>query len=199
MGRTILRIDSSIFGKDGASSQLIDYWIDKQKQQDPTSKIIARNFSEQAIPHLDVAWLTALQTKPAERDRHQQEMVAFSDRLIAEVQQADQIIMGLPMYNFNLPSMLKAWFDHIARAGTTFKYTEQGPQGLLQNKPVYLIATRGGLHKGQSSDTQIDYVKTFLAFLGLTQVEVIYAEGLNMQQFREQGLQQAKHALAALV
>ncbi|MFY0702211.1 MAG: NAD(P)H-dependent oxidoreductase, partial [Bermanella sp.] len=87
---------------------------------------------------------------------------------------------GLPMYNFNVPSQLKAYMDQVARAGITFKYTETGPQGLLADKPVYVIAARGGFHQGQETDTQTGFVKTFFAFLGINNVQFIYAEGVNM-------------------
>ena len=93
-------------------------------------------------------------------------MADFSDQLIAELQEADTIIIGLPMYNFGIPSMLKAWFDHVARSDTTFKYTSAGPVGLLESKKVYLVTTRGGIHKDQPSDTQIPFAKTFFSVLG---------------------------------
>ena len=103
------------------------------------------------------------------------------------------------MYNFGIPSTLKAWFDHVARAGTTFKYTETGPQGLLTGKKVYLVTTRGGIHKDSAQDTQIPFVKTFLAFLGLTDVEVIYAEGLNLGNGqREKGLETARKLIESV-
>ena len=107
-------------------------------------------------------------------------MVDFSDALIEELRNADTVVLGLPMYNFGIPSQLKAYFDHIARAGVTFRYTENGPVGLLTGKKVYVIATRGGKYAGTPRDSQTAYVRDFLAFIGITDVEFVYAEGLNM-------------------
>jgi len=119
-------------------------------------------------------------------------MVAYSDTLIDELKQADVIVIGLPMYNFGVPSQLKAYFDHIARAGVTFKYTEKGPVGLLTGKKVYVFAARGGLYAGTPLDTQTSYVRDFLRFLGMTDVEFVYAEGLAISpQSKETGLAKA--------
>ncbi|WP_017446010.1 FMN-dependent NADH-azoreductase [Gayadomonas joobiniege] len=199
MKTKLLRIDSSVFGEQGVSTQLIDHLIKQKQAAGQQLAVTHRSFSEQAIPHLDAKWIQALATDQKERSEQQKQQVAFSNRLIDEVMAADEIVIALPMYNFSLPSMLKAWFDHIARAGTTFKYTEKGPVGLVEDKPVYLVTTRGGQHKDTARDTQISYVKTFLAFIGLTQVHVIYAEGLNMQATRDSGLAEAKATIDALV
>ena len=104
--------------------------------------------------------------------------IVYSDGLVAELKCADTIVIGLPMYNFGLPSTLKAYFDHVARAGVTFKYTDKGSVGLLAGKKAYVAAARGGFYAGKSSDTQSAYVRDFLAFLGITDVEFVYAEGL---------------------
>jgi FMN-dependent NADH-azoreductase len=100
--------------------------------------------------------------------------------LIEELRNADVIVLGLPMYNFGVPSTLKAYFDHVARAGVTFKYTAQGPVGLLTGRKVYVLATRGGRYAGTALDSQTDYVRQFLGFLGITDVEFVYAEGLAL-------------------
>ena len=105
-------------------------------------------------------------------------MVAYSDLLIGELERADVIVLGLPMYNFGVPSMLKAYFDHVARAGVTFRYTDKGPVGLLGGKQAYVFAARGGLYAGTPADTQTAYVRAFLRFLGIEEVEFVYAEGL---------------------
>jgi FMN-dependent NADH-azoreductase len=98
------------------------------------------------------------------------------------------------MYNFNIPSQLKSWFDHLARAGVTFHYTEQGPVGLIEDKPVYLVATRGGLYAEQGQDFQVDFVKQFLGFIGLKDIRLVLAEGLAMDTHRDQSLEQARAA-----
>jgi len=114
--------------------------------------------------------------------------------------QADAIVLGVPMYNFGVPSQLKAYFDQIARAGVTFKYTETGPVGLLEDKPVYVLAARGGLHKDQPTDSQTGFLKTILGFVGLQNVQIIYAEGLNMgDAAKAEALQQAEQAMKKAV
>lgn len=177
---TLLRLDTSLFSEQGVSTQLSEKLVSKLREESPSLKVIQRNFAEQAIPHLDGERLQALMTPIEKRTESQQAKVDFADMLIAELQEADTLVIGLPMYNFSIPSMLKAWFDHIARAGTTFKYTSSGSEGLLGDKKVFLVTTRGGIHKDQASDTQIPFVKTFLGFLGLNNIDIIYAEGLNM-------------------
>ncbi|KMT65775.1 FMN-dependent NADH-azoreductase [Catenovulum maritimum] len=197
--KTVLKIDSSLFGENGVSSQLNQKVVAELSEKYSDLAVINRSFSEQAIPHLDGDWIQALSTPEASRSAEQQKKVDFSDGLINEVKQADILVIGLPMYNFNIPSMLKAWIDHIARAGVTFKYTEQGPVGLLNGKQVYLVTTRGGVHKDSARDTQIQFVTTFLNFIGLTEIEVVYAEALNMQGHREPSIARAEQQIAELV
>ena len=109
------------------------------------------------------------------------------------------LVIGLPMYNFGVPSSLKAWFDHVARAGTTFRYTEQGPEGLMKGKKVYVLATRGGYHAGTAADQQTPFVRRFLSFLGMDDVEFVYAEGLATgDENRQQALDEANARLAVL-
>jgi FMN-dependent NADH-azoreductase len=126
-------------------------------------------------------------------------VVAYSDALIDEIKQADVVVIGLPMYNFGVPSQLKAYFDHIARAGVTFAYTETGPVGKLTGKKVYVFAARGGQYSGTPADTQTGYVRDFLAFLGMTDVQFVYAEGLAISpQSKEAGLAKAAAHIARL-
>ncbi len=126
-------------------------------------------------------------------------MVDESDALIAELKHADTLVLGLPMYNFGVPSQLKAYFDHIARAGVTFKYTEKGAVGLLTGKKAYVFAARGGLYQGTPRDTQTPYVREFLAFLGITDVEFVYAEGLAISEAsRTESLARAQRSLHSL-
>jgi len=196
--KKILRVDSSIFAQEGMSYQLANELINKLQSRYVDSDVVGRNLSESAVPHLDANWLKALSTSKNERNAEQQNMVAYSDALIAEIQNADIIVLAAPMYNFSVPSVMKAWFDHIARAGVTFRYTENGPEGLLKGKKLYLISTRGGMHKGKSSDTQIPFITTFLNFIGISDIDIIYAEGLNMSDLREEGLEQARKDIEML-
>ncbi len=146
-------------------------------QQQPGGE---RDLARDPVPHLDAERFGAFIAKPEARTLKQDALVAYSDGLINELKQADVIVLGLPMYNFGVPSALKAYFDHIARAGVTFKYTEKGPVGLLTGKKAYVFATRGGLYEGTPRDTQTTYVRDFLAFLGIADVQFVYAEGLAM-------------------
>lgn len=193
----VLHIESSIFGAQGVSSQLAERLL--ARLQEGGATITKRSFASDPIPHLDGAHLTALMTPATDRSAEQQAKADFSDRLIAEVQAADVLVIGVPMYNFSLPSMLKAWFDHIARAGVTFRYTAEGPEGLLKGKKVYLLLSRGGQYLGTAADSQTPLLKTFLNFIGLTDIQSIYAEGLNMgEEPRTSALEAAYAAIANL-
>jgi FMN-dependent NADH-azoreductase len=195
----ILQLDTSIFSDQGFSSVLANELVVQLANKSEQSLLVHKDFAKHPIPHFDANYITAISTAENERTETQKSLAAFSDQLIAELKAADNIVIGLPMYNFGIPSTLKAWFDHVARAGTTFKYTETGPQGLLTGKKVYLVTTRGGIHKDSAQDTQIPFVKTFLAFLGLTDVEVIYAEGLNLGNGqREKGLETARKLIESV-
>jgi FMN-dependent NADH-azoreductase len=112
------------------------------------------------------------------RNEEQEAIVGYSDLLIDELRRADAVVLGLPMYNFGVPSQLKAWFDHVARAGATFRYTEKGPVGLLGGKKLYVVSTRGGYYAGTPRDSETQHVRDFFALLGITEVEFVYAEGL---------------------
>ncbi|MNC48327.1 FMN-dependent NADH-azoreductase [compost metagenome] len=139
-----------------------------------------RDLASDPHPVLDEAALGALFTPAEQRSAEQAARVALDDALIAQVQAVDVIVLGVPMYNFGVPVQLKTWIDAIARAGVTFRYTENGPQGLLQGKKVYVALARGGLYRDTPADSQVPYLKSVLAFLGMTDVEFVYAEGLAM-------------------
>jgi FMN-dependent NADH-azoreductase len=126
-------------------------------------------------------------------------VVNYSDALVGELRRADIVVLGLPMYNFGVPSQLKAYFDHIARAGVTFKYTDKGAVGLLTGKKAYVLAARGGLYAGTPADTQTPYVRDFLAFLGIGDIEFVYAEGLAIgAESRERSLADAQAGVRRL-
>ena len=137
-----------------------------------------RDLASHPHPPIDEAALGALFTPAAQRTPEQAARVALDDALIADVLAADAIVIGAPMYNFGITVQLKSWFDAIARAGVTFSYTATGPVGLVTGKKVYVAVARGGFH--QANDTQVHHIKTFLGFLGLTDVTFVYAEGLGM-------------------
>lgn len=176
----ILQIKSSVFSVNGQTSRLADELVGRLREQNPGAEIVERDLVGEPIPHLDGARVGAFFAKPEERSAEQQALVAYSDALIGELRCADVIVLGLPMYNFGVPSQLKAWIDHIARAGETFKYTENGPVGLLTGKKAYVLAARGGLYAGTPNDSQTQFVRLFLGFIGITDVEFVYAEGLAL-------------------
>src|SRR6185369_3265437 len=148
------------------------------KKHNPAATVIVRDFAKEPVQHLTAERFQAFITKPEDRDASQRAEAAYSDALIDELKQADVIVLGVPMYNFDVPSTLKAYFDHIARAGVTFKYTAQGPVGQLTGKKMFILAARGGHYLGTPLDTQTTYVRDFFAFLGIRDVEFVYAEGL---------------------
>jgi FMN-dependent NADH-azoreductase len=197
---TLLQINASISNGNGQSSRLADLFVTAYRESHPGTKVVKRDVAaKEPVPHLNAERFAALIAKPHERDAAQHGVVAYSDSLINELQQADVIVLGLPMYNFGVPSQLKAYFDHIARAGVTFKYTDKGPVGQLTGKKAYVFAARGGLYAGTPLDTQTGYVRDFLRFIGIADVEFVYAEGLNVSpEHKEAGLAKAVAEIARL-
>lgn len=177
--KNVLVINSSLNGEQGNSTilskELLSSLISKVGVN-----IIERDLYQQILPHLTQQEMTAWMTPANERTDEQNQLASVSDTLIEELKSSDTLIIGMPMYNFGIPSVFKAWIDRIARAGITFKYTEQGPVGLITGKKVIIVAARGGMYAGTPKDSQSQYLKDVFAFMGLTDVEFIYAEGLNM-------------------
>jgi FMN-dependent NADH-azoreductase len=197
---TLLQIKASISHDQGLSSQLANNFVAAYRKAHPDAKVVVREVaSAEPVPHLNGERFGAFITKHEERTEAQHAVVAYSDVLIDELKRADVVVIGLPMYNFGVPSQLKAYFDHIARAGVTFKYTATGPVGLLTGKKVYIFAARGGLYAGSPLDTQTGYVRDFLGFLGMNDVQFVYAEGLAVSpESREAGLAKAAAEIATL-
>jgi FMN-dependent NADH-azoreductase len=196
---TLLQIQSSLFSSDGHSSQLTNEFVSAWQRNQPASQIKVRDLALAPLPHLDAERVTAFFTPSESRTAAQQKLVDLSDDLINELKHSDIIVIGVPMYNFGIPSTLKAYFDHIARAGVTFRYTSNGPEGLLTGKKAYIFATRGGQYVGTALDTQTAYIRDFLNFLGISDIEFIYAEGLNRDaDTKEKALAEAKVKLNAL-
>jgi FMN-dependent NADH-azoreductase len=186
--KNILIVNSSISGELGQSNQLIENFVQALGSPVIETRV---DLNQQQLPHLAMNEFAAWMTPAADRSLEQKELAALSDLSIAQVQAADVILIGVPMYNFGIPSQLKAWFDRIARAGITFKYTETGSVGLLADKPVVFFATRGGIYKDLPHDSQTPFLKAFFNFVGLKNLHFIYAEGLSM------GADSAKAALEA--
>ncbi len=175
----ILQINSSARSTGSASTRLADALVARIKVTAPDASLVRRDLAAEPHPVLDEATLQALFTPADQRNAEQAARVALDDALIQQVQAADVIVIGAPMYNFGITVQLKSWFDAIARANVTFKYTETGPVGLLSGKKVYVGLSRGGFHRGGASDSQVPYLNTMLAFLGLTDVQYVYSEGMG--------------------
>lgn len=195
----ILQINSSARSAGANSTRLADSITARLKAANPAAVVELRDLAANPHPVLDEAALGALFTPAEQRTPEQAARVALDDALIAQVQAADAIVLGVPMYNFGVPVQLKTWIDAIARAGVTFRYTANGPEGLITGKKVYVLATRGGVYAGTPQDSQTAYVRDFLGFIGITDLEFIYAEGLNMgDESKNAALAQAHQSLAAL-
>lgn len=196
----LLQINSSLFTSEGQSTQLADLFVADYIKKNPETDVQTLDLSANPLPHLDGDRFTAFITPADERSDSQKTIVAESDKLIADLREASVVVFALPMYNFGIPSVLKAYIDHIARAGETFQYTENGPVGLLEDKPVYIFAARGGSYLGTDKDTQTGYIKTFLEFIGLTNVQFVYAEGLNLgEESKTESLTAARQQASDLI
>jgi FMN-dependent NADH-azoreductase len=194
----ILQINASARREGANSTRLANAIVDRVKAANPNAQVTLRDLAVTPHPMLDEAALGALFTPADQRTPEQAARVALDDALIAEIQAHDTIVLGVPMYNFGIPAQLKNWIDAIARAGVTFRYTEAGPEGLLKGKTVYLALARGGLYRDTDKDAQVPYLKNVLGFLGMTDLRLIYAEGLAMgPEAAEKGFAQAEADLEA--
>lgn len=190
----VLALKSSILGDYSQSNKLVEDFI-KNVDQD---KLTVRDLAANPLPVLDFAVATALRATE-DLSQEQQAVVELSDTLIEELKAADTLVIAAPMYNFTIPTQLKNWIDLIARAGVTFKYTENGVQGLIEGKKAIVITTRGGIHKDSPTDNVTPYLRTVLGFVGITDVEFVYAEALNMgEDFAAKGISEAQSQLAAI-
>jgi len=182
----ILQINSSARAENSQSTRLASAIAARLRAGGPHAALTVRDLGRTPHPALDEAALAALFTPAEQRTPEQAARVALDDALIAELFAADVIVLGVPMYNFGVPAQLKNWIDAVARAGVTFRYTDKGALGLVQGKQVYVALTRGGLYRDTPADTQVPYLKAFLGFIGLADVQFIYAEGLAMGAQAEQ-------------
>lgn len=183
----ILVLKSSIMGEGSQTNRLIDVMLEHRKDQGFQDDITIRNLAEMNLPVLDLEIFQAL--RGAENvNQDIQRIVALSDELIAELKSADLLIIGAPMYNLNVPTQLKNWFDLVARARQTFRYTETYPQGLVEGVKAVVVSSRGGIHVGQETEAVTPYLKAVLGLMGIHDVDFIYAEGLDMQAYRSNAL-----------
>jgi FMN-dependent NADH-azoreductase len=185
----ILQINSSARSDGSHSSRLAGDIVQRLQASQPKSAhttLTVRDLGRTPHPELNEAALQALFTPAEGRNPEQAARVALDDTLIQEIQAADVVVLGVPMYNFGVPAALKNWIDAISRAKVTFQYTAKGPEGLLKGKKVYVALTRGGQYRNTPADTQVPYLQTVFAFLGMTDVQFVYAEGLAMGPEAEQ-------------
>jgi FMN-dependent NADH-azoreductase len=176
---SILLIKSSLNGEQSHSNTLSQSLV-KQLNAKGNVTIVRRDLAKDNLPHLTQAEMGAWMTDIAQRSQEQTDLATISDDLIEELKNSDTIVVAMPMYNFGVPSTFKAWVDRVARAGITFQYTENGPAGLLKDKTVIVVASRGGIYAGTQKDSQTQYLKDVFSFMGMEDITFIYAEGLNM-------------------
>ena len=194
----VLVLKSSILAGYSQSSQLADFYIEQAKAQG--KEVTVRDLAANPIPVLDGELVGAMRPSDTPLSPRQQEALDLSDELIAELQAHDEIVIAAPMYNFNIPTQLKNYFDLIARAGVTFRYTEAGPEGLVKGKTAVVISSRGGIHKDTPTDLLTPYVKLFLGFIGITDVEFVFAEGIAYgPEVASKATAEAKDAIKQIV
>ncbi|MFC3106387.1 FMN-dependent NADH-azoreductase [Undibacterium arcticum] len=200
---TILHINSSVRNTGSISRQLTAEFLSKWQAVQPADMIVERDLAANPVPHLTEQMMGAFFTPAEQRSPEQAQTVQLSDDLVAELLSADTIVLGAPMYNFSVSSTLKAWIDHVARAGLTFKYTETGPVGMVQGKKVYIFTSRGGVYSqgpAKSMDFHETYLRAVLGFIGLTDITFIHTEGLAMGDAAvADALTQTRQAIGELV
>jgi FMN-dependent NADH-azoreductase len=195
----VLLIHSSIFGVQSQSLALAREFVRRL----PTASVVERTLTPGTMPHLTGETMAAMVTPEAQRSERQKELVGLSDKLVAEIEAADTIVLAVPMYNFSIPSTLKAWIDHVARAGRTFRYTAAGPEGLLKGKKAYVVTARGGVYsEGPAAvfDFQEPYLRAVLGFIGIKDVTFVHLEGLKISpEAAANGLAKARAKIESLV
>ncbi|QFT83700.1 FMN-dependent NADH-azoreductase [Halomonas sp. THAF12] len=193
----VLVLTSSILG--GNSQALADHFSALAGERDGV-EITRRDLVADELPHLGLAELSSWQVAPEARDAEQRQLAARSDALIEELLAHDVVVLGVPLYNLGLPTQMKAWFDRVLRAGVTFRYTENGPVGLIEGKRAILLAARGGEYAGSELDSQTPHLTHMLGLMGIGEVDTVFAEGLNMGETKhDAAMSEARQAIAGLV
>ena len=169
----VLVLKSSILADNSQTNQLSDYFVSKLADKN----VVIRDLAANPLPHFDATAATALRGQPTSAEENA--LLALSDELVAEIKKADTLIINAPMYNFHIPTQLKSYFDFIARPRVTFQYTEKGPEGLLKGKKAVVLVAFGGFHQNQPTDLVTSYMKTILGFVGITDVQFVYVEGIG--------------------
>jgi FMN-dependent NADH-azoreductase len=169
----VLVLKSSILADNSQTNQLSDYFVSKLADKN----VVIRDLAANQLPHFDATAATALRSQPTSAEENA--LLALSDELVAEIKNADTLIINAPMYNFHIPTQLKSYFDFIARPRVTFQYSEKGPEGLLKGKKAVVLVAFGGFHQNQPTDLVTSYMKAILGFVGITNVQFVYAEGVG--------------------
>ena len=193
MTRTVLHIDASA-RTDGSATRTLTAKIVERLDADT---VLRRDLAKEALPQIDEDWIGANFTQADQRDAAQAERLEQSDKLIDELKAADAVVIGVPLYNFSVPAALKAWVDLVARAGVTFRYTEEGPKGLLEGKRAILAVASGGVPIGSDLDFATDYMRHVLSFIGITEVDVVAADRMAVDP--EAALKAANDSVLRLV
>ncbi|MBY8605995.1 NAD(P)H-dependent oxidoreductase [Burkholderia arboris] len=194
----ILALKSSINGNQSQTATLIDTFLAQRQANGHTDEVIVRDLVGDDLPVLDSELFHALRGAENPGERAQQ-AIALSDKLIAELKGSDLLLIGAPMYNHNVPTQLKNWFDLVARARVTFRYTETYPMGLVEGVSAIVFSSRGGVHVGEATDAVTPYLRAVLGLMGIVDVEFVYAEGLDMKPHGfNAGLENARRQMAAL-
>jgi FMN-dependent NADH-azoreductase len=197
--KKILHLISSFRAEDSYSIKLGNAIVDKLKAENPGAVVQEVNLVAENYPHLDAPHFQAFYTPTAELTAVDQEAIQYSDRAISQLMDADFIVIGSPLYNFGISSALKAWIDHIARAGVTFRYTATGPEGLVKGKKVYVALASGGVYSegpAQAFDFNGPYLKVVLGFLGMTDVKIFRVEGIKVPDLQEHALEKAIQSIS---
>ena len=197
---SVLIIESSARQQESVSRQLTQQFINQWRFAHPTDRILIRDVALNPIPHMDSNLLGGWMKPAGARSNTEQLCLERSDELTNELLAADMLVIAAPMYNFGIPSTLKAWLDHVIRAGVTFKYTPTRTQGLLIGKRAVVLTARGGIHADDSSDHQEPYLRQVLSFMGIHDITFVHAEGINLSSnFREKGIKCATSLLARII
>ncbi len=196
----LLAINSSILEDYSISRQLMTQFLDHWQYKNPQSEVIYRDLNAHAINHLSSELIKAKQKPVTELSPELRRELELSEELISEFLNADELVIGAPMYNFAIPTQLKSWIDRILVAGRTFKYTPQGAQGLAGDKQVTIISTRGNHYSSneemQAKDFQENYLKTIFNFIGINEIKIIRAEGLHLsEESKKQSMEQAEYEI----
>ncbi|MDJ0958162.1 MAG: FMN-dependent NADH-azoreductase [Arenicellales bacterium] len=198
--KKILYIKSSLSGEQSVSSQLSDKLIQRLSSRYPGSKVTTLDLARNPPPHLNADEFSAWSVAESERSMSQRRLASRSDALIEQLLAHDILVLAVPMYNLGVPSTLKAWIDRVARAGKTFRYTAEGPEGLINDMKAYLIFARGGVYRNTALDTQTGYLRNVLGLMGIIDIETIHAEGLNIgDDIRDASLTLAHDNIQTLV